>query len=327
MAKAKVVFVTTLTDEMNNQVVGYAPEGFATTILPNRVGDEEKIEALKDADFILTFGGTFSERVLQSAPKLKLIQYQTAGHNVNLKFLEELGLSCATDGGANSGAVADHAVLLMLALYRKLTLADAAVRAGGWRFESPATDLNTYFEMAGKLVGVVGMGNIGQQVAKRLLGFGCKVHYSKRQRLPPERESELNIVYATLHELLSAADIVTLHVPFTSETALMIGKEELGLLKPSTILVNTSRGQVVDEAALIAALQQGRIAGAGLDVFQKEPPDPENPLLTMDNVIVTPHLGGGTRDSWIRAIEFSYQNIKAVWEGKPPQAVVTAEGS
>lgn len=325
MAEGKVVFVTELSDELNDQVVRSTPAGLTTIMVPNRISDDEKIAALMDADFILSFGGTFSERVLRSARKLRLIQLIPAGYDLmDLPLLQELGIPCATTGDANAPAVAEHTILLILALARKLQRADATVRAGGWRFENPSTNPNTYFDLVGKRVGIVGLGSIGQHVAKRLRGFDCQIQYAKRHPLSTAQERELGVSRVSLHELFTTSDIVTLNVALTAETEQLVGRDELALMKPSAILINTSRGRVVDEVALIEALRNGTIAGAGLDVFEPEPPATDNPLFQMDNVIVTPHVGGGSRDSVSRMFAFCWQNIKDVWEGKAPRAVVTA---
>jgi len=325
MAEGKVVFVTEgLSDEFNNQVLRSTPAGLTTLMIPNGVSDEEKIAALTDADFILTFSGTFSEWVLRAARKLRFIQLIPAGYDLmDLPLLQELGIPCATSGDANAPAVAEHTIMLILALARKFQRADATVRAGGWRFDNPSTNPNTYFDLVGKRVGIVGLGNIGQHVAKRLRGFDCQMQYTKRHPLPVEQEQALGVTCVSLREIFTTSDIVTLNVALTTETERLVGRDELALMKPSAILINTSRGRVVDEVALIEELQQGKIAGAGLDVFEPEPPAPDNPLLQMDNVIVTPHVAGGSRDSITRVLAFSWQNIKDVWEGKVPRAVVT----
>jgi len=188
MAEGKVVFVTEgLSDEFNDQVLRSTPAGLTTMMLSNQVADAEKIAALVDADFILSFRGTFSERVLRSARKLRFIQLIPAGYDLmDLQLLQELGIPCATSGDANSPAVAEHTILLILALARKLQRADATVRAGGWRFANPSTNPNTYFDLVGKRVGMVGLGSIGQHVAQRLRGFDCQMYYAKRHPLSAE---------------------------------------------------------------------------------------------------------------------------------------------
>jgi phosphoglycerate dehydrogenase-like enzyme len=182
--------------------------------------------------------------------------------------------------------------------------------------------MNT-FEMAEKLVGIMGIGNIGQKVARRVQAFDARVQYYDPFPLPPERERELNVKRVTLDDLFRTSDIITFHAPLTKDTHHVVNRERLALMKPTAVLVNTSRGPVVDEPALFEALQQKRIAGAALDVFEKEPVDPGNPLLKLDNVIVTPHSAGTTWDTWFRRADFAYQNMKRVWDGQSPQAVAT----
>jgi len=276
------------------------------------------VEAVKDADFIMAFRAKLTERILRSAKKARLVQILSAGYDsINLKLLRELGIPCANNGGANSRAVADHAVLAMLSLYRRLMAADRAVREGRW---SAAIDGMNTFEMANKVVGVLGFGNIGQKVARRVQAFDAIVQYYDKFPLSPERERELKVKRVSLEDLFRTSDVITCHAPLTRDTRHIVNRERLSMMKPTAVIINTSRGPVVDEVALADALQQKRIAGAGLDVFEKEPVDPGNPLLRLDNVVVTPHSAGTTWDTWFRRAEFAYQNMKRVWEGEPPQA-------
>ena len=207
----------------------------------------------------------------------------------------------------------------MLAVYRRLLQSDASTRAGGWA--APIDGFNT-FEMANKLVGILGIGNIGRQVAKRVQAFDARVQYFDKYPLSSDDQERLDVSRVGLDELFRTSDIVTCHTPLTSETYHVVSRERLALMKPTAVLVNTSRGSVVDETALIEALQEGQIAGAGLDVFETEPVSLDNPLLKMDNVVVTPHSAGTTWNTWSRRAEFAYQNMKRVLEGGPPLSVV-----
>jgi phosphoglycerate dehydrogenase-like enzyme len=237
---------------------------------------------------------------------------------MNLKLMGKLGIPCASNGGANAWAVADHTVLLMLALYRRLVPADRAVREGRWR--APIDGFNT-FEMAHKKVGILGMGNIGQKVVRRLQGFDVSIQYFDQYPLTPEKERELGVKRVALEELFQSSDIITCHAPLTPETHHIVNQNSLALMKPSAIVINTSRGSVVEEAALLRALQKGQIAGAGLDVFETEPLESGHPLLAMENVVFTAHNAGTTVDTWCRRAEFAYQNMQRVLEGQPPQAI------
>jgi phosphoglycerate dehydrogenase-like enzyme len=321
MADAKVVFLHGLHQRIVEAIVSFNPAGFATTVVSGKSPEDQQVEAVRDADFIMAFRAKLTERILRSAKKARLVQILSAGYDsINLKLLRELKIPCANNGGANSWAVADYAVLAMLSLYRRLAAADRAVREGGW---SAAIDGMNTFEMAGKVVGVLGFGNIGQKVARRVQAFDATVQYYDKFPLKPERERELNAKRVSLDELFRTSDIVSCHAPLTNETRHVVNRERLATMKSTAIIVNTSRGPVVDEVALTEALQQKRIAGAGIDVFEKEPVDPANPLLKLENVVVSPHSAGTTWDTWFRRADFAYKNMKRVWDGQPPQAVAT----
>lgn len=321
MTDARVVFIHGLPQRIVDVIISFNPVGFTTTVVDGKTPEEQQLKILKDADFIMAYRARLSDRALRSAAKARLVQILSAGYdNMNLALLRELEIPCANNGGANSWAVADHVVLLILSLYRRLLASDQATRVGRW---NAAIDGMNTFEMANKLVGILGIGNIGRKVARRVQGFDATVQYYDIFPLPPERERELKVKRVSLEELFRTSDIVTCHAPLTRDTRHVVNRERIAMMKPTAVLINTSRGPVVDEAALADALQQKRIAGAGLDVFEKEPVDPGNPLLRLDNVVVTPHSAGTTWDTWSRRAEFAYQNMKRVWEGQPPQAVAT----
>ncbi len=319
MSNAKVVFITGLSEKIVEVVTGYAPAGFETEVVPGDAPVEDQTRAVEGADFIMVFGAALDDRVLRAASKVRIVQLLAAGYDtMNLRLLRELEVPCCNNGGANSWAVADQAVLLMLTLYKQLLPPVDSTRSGRWN--APIDGLNT-FEMADKLVGILGMGNIGRQVARRVQGFDARVQYYDLFPLTEERERELGVGRVTIDELFRTSDIVTCHTPLTPDTRHIVSRERVAMMKPTAVLINTSRGPVVDEPAIIEALREGRIAGAGLDVFEKEPVDPNNPLLSMANVAVTPHSAGTTWDTWFRRAEFAYRNIKGVWEGEPPMAV------
>jgi phosphoglycerate dehydrogenase-like enzyme len=209
----------------------------------------------------------------------------------------------------------------MLAVYRKLVTFHQNVVAGHWHQGIPRTvDI---FELEGKTVGLVGLGNIGRQVARRVKAFDAQViYYDTVRRSPQEEEEELGVRYAPLDTLLATADIVSLHVPLNESTRHMIDAQALGRMKPTAILINTCRGEVIEERGLIEALQQGRILGAGLDTQAKEPPDPHNPLLALPNVTLTPHSAGPTVDSYRKRFQNGYTNIQRVARGQPPLWVI-----
>ena len=320
MASTKVVFLTGLKEALIEEVVSYSPPDYEVVVLDKSSTEEQRINEVRDADFLLCYGQDPSDEVIKSLEKCRLVQLLAAGYDrMNLDLLAELEIPCANNGGANSWAVADQAVLLMLAIYKQLLASDNSTREGRWA--EPITGQNT-FEMADKKVGILGIGNIGRQVAKRVQGFDAKVQYFDLYPLDDRTAEELNVTYVSLEELFSTSDIISCHTPLTNDTKHIVNSNTLSLMKPTAILINTSRGPVVDEEALISALQSGVIAAAGLDVFEKEPVSPDNPLLKMDNVVATPHMAGTTWDTWARRANFGFENMERIRNGEAPQAVV-----
>lgn len=320
MASNKLVFLTGLRSELIEEVLSYAPNDYQIIVLDETSSEEEIITQVKDADFLLCYRQDPSDKVLRSLEKCRLVQLLAAGYDrINLDILAELEIPCSNNGGANSWAVADQAVLLMLAVYKQLLVSDTSTRNGDW--SKPITGLNT-FEMADKKVGILGFGSIGRQVAKRVQGFDAQVQYYDLDRLGEDTEVDMGVTYVSVEDLFRTSDILTCHTPLTKNTRHIVNARRLSMMKSSAVVINTSRGSVVDESALIDALNKGLISAAGLDVFEKEPVDPDNPLLSMDNVIVTPHMAGTTWDTWARRAKFGFENMERVSRGEPAQAIV-----
>ena len=320
MASNKLVFLTGLRSELIEEVLSYAPNDYQIIVLDETSSEEETITQVKDADFLLCYRQDPSDKVLRSLEKCRLVQLLAAGYDrINLDILAELEIPCSNNGGANSWAVADQAVLLMLAVYKQLLVSDTSTRNGDW--SKPITGLNT-FEMADKKVGILGFGSIGRQVAKRVQGFDAQVQYYDLDRLGEDTEVDMGVTYVSVEDLFRTSDILTCHTPLTKNTRHIVNARRLSMMKSSAVVINTSRGSVVDESALIDALDKGLISAAGLDVFEKEPVDPDNPLLSMDNVIVTPHMAGTTWDTWARRAKFGFENMERVRRGEPAQAIV-----
>ncbi len=318
MTVAKIVFLHGLPKPIVDIIISYTPQGFVTNSVDGSLPESEQIHSVADADFIIVYRAQPSDVVLQSAKKAKLVQLLAAGYDtMNLKLLSELQIPCANNGGANSWAVADHTVLLILSLYRQLIRAERSVRSGTWN--SPITGMNT-FEMAGKLIGIIGMGNIGRLVANRVRSFDANVQYYDKYLVNDSSRSDINARSVSIDELFRTSDIISCHTPLTPDSLHIVNHDRISKMKKTAMIINTSRGPVVDEQALIEALREGRIAGAGLDVFEHEPVNQNNPLLGMDNVVVTPHMAGTTWNTWFRRAEFAYANIKRVWAGNQPLA-------
>jgi len=320
--KTRAVFMHMVPGSIEDIALASTPDGFTMSKIRSQASDDEKIEALADAEFLLGFGPILSEAVLGAAPKLKLIQLASAGYDtLDLDVLRKLGIPLATSTGINAAVVAEHTVLLILALLRKLPQATARVAEGGWVMDSPASDPFTYHDLVDKKIGIVGFGNIAQQAAKRLRGFDCHLQVYNRSKINDKQQREFGVTQVELQELMETSDVVTLHVPLTSDTENMIGRAQLASMKSSAVLINTARGAVVDESALIEALQEGEILGAGLDATTEEPPASDNPLRTMENVILTPHVGGSL-ETMRRVFEHCWQNIQGVLDGREPRNLV-----
>ena len=282
----------------------------------------EFYDAAADADYYLGSPRTgIGNEFFRAAPRLKLVQLTSAGYDrVDLEAARKAKVPVANNGGANSVAVAEHAVMLMLAVLKKLVYHHLNVVSGTWR-ASDFASLRTY-ELEGKRLGIVGLGNIGKKVARRVRGFDMDVRYYDVVRLTADQEDTLGVRYALFSELLRTSDIVTLHVPLTDVTRKMISTRELGMMKRSAILINTCRGPVVDEDALHQALTAGTIAGAGLDVMVEEPPKKNHPLFSLPTVTLTPHSAGPTWDNWTKAYRNGFDNIQRMEAGQAPLWVV-----
>ena len=230
---------------------------------------------------------------LDACPSVRYVANHAVGtDNIDLAAAAARGVVVTNTPGVLDDATADHCVALALAAARRVAEGDRLIRAGGW--EGFSTDLLLGLDLHGATVGLVGLGGIGRAVARRLVGgFGMRGLYTARSR-HEELEAELGVEHAPLDDLLAAADLVTLHVPLTPETRGLIGARELALMRTGAVLVNISRGPVVDEAALLAALREGRIA-AGLDVFDEEPLPAGHPLTRLENVVLTPHIASAGR--------------------------------
>jgi phosphoglycerate dehydrogenase-like enzyme len=278
---------------------------------------------LPEIEFLLGMEpGFIADEALASAKKLKLVQLMNVGYDsFNVEGARKARVPVSVNGGANAVSVAEHTLMFMLALIKRLAMLDRNVRSGVWR--GGALGGLRIHEIWSQTVGIFGMGRIGQEVVKRVRPFEPgEIVYFDPFRQSPEREKQLGVRYVSKEELLRTADIVTVHVPLTPETHHWIDAAALKLMKPTAVLINTSRGGLVDESALAEALQSGTIAGAGLDVFSKEPPDPDNPLLKLENALLTPHMAGPTWESYPRRFENCFANIVRVASGEPPQWVI-----
>lgn len=261
--------------------------------------------------------------LLDAAPRVCVVSNVAVGYdNVDVAAATARGVVVTNTPGVLTETTADFAFALLLATARRLAEADRFTRAGRWTSWGPLFFVG--HDVHGQTLGLVGLGRIGTAVARRARGFGMRVLYHSRTR-KPEVERELEVEYVGLDELLRRADFVSLHVPLSAETRHLIGAPQLRLMKPTAILVNTSRGGVVDQAALYDALARRQIWGAGLDVFEVEPIAPDDPLLTLDNVVVAPHIGSASVETRTKMALVAVENCLAALDGRQPPHVVNPE--
>ncbi len=327
MRKLNVLYVGQIPDPIRKELSLRLPVGLALEFLSDKSTNAERLESLQSAHFLMGFPDSISADDLETATNLRLVQLLSAGYEVfDVQRATQLRIPVANNGGANAIAVAEHTILLILALYRKLCKFHNGLLNGIWVREKDHP--LSLFELAHKQVGIIGFGNIGKALARRLLAFETTINYHDVLRYE-RAEKELSAEFIALDELLKRSDIVTLHLPLLETTTGMIGEREFNLMKGSAILINTSRGRIIDEQALYEALKSGRIAGAGLDVFLREDDMQKgicaNALFELENVVVTPHLAGDTYDTWLRRIEIGYANISRTAKGKKPRFVVNKD--
>jgi glyoxylate reductase/D-3-phosphoglycerate dehydrogenase len=305
------------------QIGQLAPEGAELGWVDSTQSVEDQAAQLDGTVAVLLVEGRFPLELARACPSVRLLQVFSAGTDrLDKQALGELGITVANNGGGNAVAVSEHTVTMMVTVFRRLQLQYASVRARNWASDLSSSWGEEVHELTDKTVGIVGFGRIGQQVAKRLQGWDCDIIYHDTFTIPAKVEERLHATKVPLDELLSTSDIVTLHMPLNGQTRGMISDRELDLMKPTAVLVNECRGPVVDEAALIRALQQGKIAAAGLDVLEEEPTSADNPLLAMENVVVTPHMAGTTVEAREKAQVFGIGNAMRVAAGGEPESVV-----
>ena len=325
---------------MGHKVIYYGEEGGARTTRAHELApsgmdvgfvdpswpETRRREELADAVVLVTNGLLWTTDDLARMPDLKLLQVMSAGFNtLDITAIREMGIEIANNSPAIANSVAEHAIALMLMAYKRLEAGMAGVKDGAWQDHAKSGPHGRLYEVAGRTVGIVGLGNIGALVARRLTGFGTTTIYHDIREFDPDYTEGLNVERTSFDELLDRSEIVTVHVPLNSQTTGLFSTAEFRAMRPDAVFINTCRGPVHDEAALIKALETGEISAAGLDVFEVEPTPLDNPLLHMDNVVATPHLAGSTQERVDRAIIFSFENAQRVLDGESPQNRILAQ--
>jgi len=282
----------------------------------------ELLENVRDADGLLGSAQLpVTAQVIAAAPRLRVVSNFGVGFdNVDLAAANERRIVVCNTPGVLSDAVADLTLGMILSLARRIPQSERLVREGNWK---PESGMPLGRDLAGKTLGIVGLGRIGLAVARRAQAFDMRIVFYDQFREPPAEAAYCE--YRDLDDLLRDADFVSLHVNLGPESRHLMGAGQFALMKPTAYFVNTSRGQTVDQAALVAALEQGQIAGAALDVLEHEPPSPDEPILSAPNVILLPHVGSATVQTRVAMRDLAIDNLLLALRGERPKAVVNPE--
>jgi glycerate dehydrogenase len=288
----------------------------------DRTPKEDISNRIGDAELILTNKTPIKKDILEKNKKLKYIGVLATGYNiVDVSAAKEQGIAVTNIPDYGTHAVAQFTFALLLELCHRVQKHSDAVKSGQWSENADFCFFNyPLIELAGKTMGIVGFGRIGKQTARIAKAMGMKLAVHSRS-LPQTNEFDELDWYDDINKMARESDIMTLHCPLTEETRGIIGRSVLEDMKESAFLINTARGPLVDEEALYHALKNKIIAGAGLDVLEKEPPDPNNPLLELDNLVITPHIAWAAKESRERLMSIAYDNLKSFLKGRPVNLV------
>ena len=277
--------------------------------------EAQQMALVRDAEIIFAGWAAVTRPMLEHAKQLRMIEKWGIGvDRIDVEAAREMKIPLAITAGSNAGPVSELTIGLMLAVYRRIAHVDRALRQGQW-LKSEMREIG--YQIAGKTVGIYGLGNIGRKVAQRLAGFECELIYHDACRADDATEKRLDVQYVARDALFKRSDILTLHAPLVPETAHIVNPTSIASMRDGAILINTARGELVDERALYTALVAGKLRGAGLDAFAVEPVETGNPLLTLDQVVVTPHVGGAVFDNVENVARHAIGNIMRVLRGEP----------
>ncbi len=309
----KIFYNSVATEETYALIREQLPPGFELVTLTAE-DDEQRREKIASCEVAIVAATPLRGDVIAAGKNLRLVHHQGVGYHdtVDVKALVERGIVLALTPAGTTLSVAEHTVMLILAACRRVAFADAELRQGRWHINS----LRPFsYELNGKTVGYLGMGRIGQATAARLKAFDTTgIYHDTNDLLDEEQRAVLGLRSVSFDELLAASDVLTIHVPGTPATRGLVDAAAIGRMKRTAVLVNTARGHIVDNAALADALTSGRIAAAGLDVFEREPVSADNPLVALPNVVLTPHISAGTREALERKMVALFSNVRRFFE-------------
>lgn len=309
----RIVVLDVIDPRVAEMLRALLPDGFTLTHATER-SDAHLAEIIADADYAVSGQVAVSGEMLRAATCLKLLHKWGVGvDNLAVDTAHELGITVARTTGSNAVPVAEFTIGLMIAALRNVAHGHRRLQSGEWRSWSN----NPPFMLSGKQVGLIGFGAIGRHVAQLLQGFGCDVTYYKRNPLPAAEEDQLGVRYTDLPALLAGSDVVSLHCPLTDATAGLIDRHAFERMKSTAVLVNVARGGVVVEDDLVWALQQGEIHSAAVDVYEIEPLPADSPLIGLDNLTLTPHLGAMATDNFAPTVTRMFENMRRAANGEP----------
>jgi len=310
-----LVLLDPSTPERLDRLRPFLPPGWLLTTALSRAS-QDQLAALQGAGFAITGDVPVTEAMF-AVPGLRAVHKWGVGFDgIDLEAARRHGVRVLRTTGSNAVAVAETTLGLILAVNRNIVRGHAGIAKGRW---SKAEIAPVAATLSGRTVGIVGMGHIGKALARLLRGFGCPILYAKRSPLPAAEEADLGARFAPLDELLALSDVVTLNCDLNDSTRDLIDRSRLALMKPDAILVNAARGGVLVEADLADAIRAGRLRGAGIDVFSVEPITPDNPLLGLDPVVLTPHLAALDAAGFAPTVARMMDNLLAIQNGKPPR--------
>lgn len=320
MDKPTICVAVPLEDELITPLLA---EGRVIQINGAQVPRSELLSALSNVDGLISPTSVrIDSEFLEATPQLQVISQAAVGYNnVDIASATKHGVAICNTPGVLNAAVADLTMVIIISLARRLFEFEAYSRSGAWGRRETSPPLG--HDIKGKTLGVVGFGRIGQEVARRMQNLGMRViWYDVFNTAPP---SAPKAMYRSLDDLMSESDFITIHTNLTTESQHLIGAHELSLMRPDAYIVNTARGPVIDQAALVQVLQSGAIAGAGLDVLEIEPPEPNEPIVSLPNVLTFPHIGTASEETRFAMRELAVRNLLAVMKGATPPAIVNPE--
>ena len=311
----KIYYNSWANENVYNMIRKVMPPGFELVALDSD-NDAERRLKIADAQVAIVAATPLTRPLIEAARNLELVHHQGVGYQdtVDVAALKKRLLPLALTPEGTTTPVAEITIFLMLAVLRRLTFADSELRQGRWHINSlrPVSR-----NLKGRAIGYIGMGRIGQASAALAHAFGATgLFCDLLETLDRQRAAELGLRFATLDEVIEQSEVVTLHIPSSPAARHIINADVIARMPPGAVIINTARGMLVDENALFEGLKNGHLGGAGLDVFESEPPKPDNPLLQLPNVVVTPHIAGGTRDVFQTKMRAIFENITRFYSGR-----------